>query len=204
MRRKVGSICMILGMIMVCGAVFLLVHNERQALQAARTSASVLPMVQAQIAPEPTPEKLQQLLVPVELLEPEELEMTEVVIDGNAYIGYLSIPALEVELPVLSEWSYELLEIAPCRYFGTLREDNLVLMAHNYHRHFGEISTISIGEPLSFTDMDGIITEYEIVARDILVPGAVEEMTAGDYDLTLFTCTYGGQSRVAVYCEKTP
>ena len=204
MRRKVGSICMILGMIMVCGAVLLLVHNERQALHAARTSASVLPMVQAQIAPEPTPEKLQQLLVPVELLEPEALEMTEVVIDGNAYIGYLSIPALEVELPVLSEWSYELLEIAPCRYFGTLREDNLVLMAHNYHRHFGDISTISIGEPLSFTDMDGIVTEYEIVARDILVPGAVEEMTAGNYDLTLFTCTYGGQSRVAVYCEKTP
>ena len=31
---------------------------------------------------------------------------------------------------------------------------------------------------------------------------AVEEMTAGEYDLTLFTCTYGGQSRVTVRCDR--
>jgi len=204
MRRKLGLICMILGVIMVCSAGVLFVYNEHQAQRAAQSAASILPMVQAEIAPEPVPEKLQQLLIPLEYLEPADLKMTEVVIDGNSYIGYLSIPALGMELPVLSDWSYELLEIAPCRYFGTLREENLVLMAHNYHKHFGEISAVSVGESLSFTDMDGIVTEYEIVARDVLLPEAVEEITAGDYDLTLFTCTYGGQSRVAVYCEKTP
>jgi sortase A len=195
---------MVLGMIMIFGSVALLIFNEYQAQKAAQSAASVLPLVQAQVAPEPVPEKVQKLLIPAEFLEPEDLEMTEVVIDGNAYIGYLSIPALGVELPVLSDWSYELLEIAPCRYFGNLREDNLVLMAHNYHKHFGEISTISIGDTLSFTDMDGIVTGYKIVARDVLLPEAVEEMTAGEYDLTLFTCTYGGQSRVAVYCERIP
>ena len=50
--------------------------------------------------------------------------------------------------------------------------------------------------------MDGVVTNYEVVGLDVLVPTAVEEMTAGDFDLTLFTCTYGGQSRVAVYCDR--
>ena len=35
-----------------------------------------------------------------------------------------------------------------------------------------------------------------------LRPTAVKEMTSGDWDLTLFTCTVGGQSRVTVRCEK--
>ena len=46
------------------------------------------------------------------------------------------------------------------------------------------------------------MTEYRVVVLDILSPDAIEEMTAGDFDLTLFTCTYGGQSRVTVYCNK--
>jgi sortase A len=35
---------------------------------------------------------------------------------------------------------------------------------------------------------------------EILSPFAVEEMTSGDWDMTLFTCTVGGQSRVTVRC----
>ena len=29
----------------------------------------------------------------------------------------------------------------------------------------------------------------------------VEEVTAGDYDLALVTCTYGGDTRLVVYCD---
>ena len=35
-----------------------------------------------------------------------------------------------------------------------------------------------------------------------LRPTAVEEMTSGTFDLTLFTCTYGGRSRITVYCDR--
>jgi len=40
-----------------------------------------------------------------------------------------------------------------------------------------------------------------VAAREVLLPTAVEEMTAGEWDLTLFTCTLGGRSRVTVRCE---
>ena len=50
--------------------------------------------------------------------------------------------------------------------------------------------------------MDGELIFYEVVGKDVLEPTAVEEMTSGDFDLTLFTCTYGGEFRVTVYCDK--
>ena len=85
---------------------------------------------------------------------------------------------------------------------GSVRGENLVLMAHNYASHFGGLSKLSEGDSVIFTDMDGIVTTYEVKAQDILSPYAVEEMISGDFDLTLFTCTYGGESRVTVYCDR--
>ena len=128
--------------------------------------------------------------------------MTEVEINGNQYIGYLSIPVLGLELPIMSSWSYPKLNIAPCRYTGSVRGEDLVLMAHNYSSHFGKLSQLDLGDMVEFTDMDGVITRYEVVGKDVLDPAAVEEMTSGDFDLTLFTCTYGGGSRVTAYCNR--
>ena len=128
--------------------------------------------------------------------------MTEVMIDGIPYIGYLSIQKLDLNLPVISTWNYSLLNVAPCRYVGTVRGEDLVLMAHNYDSHFGKLSQLELGDTITFTDMDGEIISYEVVGEDILEPTAVEEMTAGVFDLTLFTCTYGGKYRVTIYCDQ--
>jgi sortase A len=76
------------------------------------------------------------------------------------------------------------------------------LLHHNYSRHFGKISKLNEGDTISFTDVDGVVTHYQVAAMDILEPTAVEVMTSGEFDLTLFTCTYGGGSRVTVYCNK--
>lgn len=96
--------------------------------------------------------------------------MTEVEIDGYSYIGYLSIPKLELELPIMADWDYARLRIAPCRYTGSVRGEDLVIMAHNYASHFGGLAKLSEGDNVIFTDMDGITTVYEVVAQDILAP----------------------------------
>ena len=136
-----------------------------------------------------------------EYLRNPEMEMPVEEIEGNGYIGLLEIPALGLSLPVMSEWNYARLKLSPCRYTGSTKTGDLVICAHNYTRHFGPIKNLSIGDAVYFTDMDGMIWEYEVAAVDILQPTDIEDMTAGDYDLTLFTCTYGGQSRVTVRCE---
>jgi sortase A len=79
----------------------------------------------------------------------------------------------------------------------------MVLMGHNYVSHFGKLSNLQLGDVVRFTDMDGAVIEYAVVGKDLLPAAAVEEMTSGDFDLTLFTCNYSGKSRVTIYCDRT-
>lgn len=198
---------MILGTALIIGALSLFLYNRQQTLQAEQASLNLMPQLLAIIEEkeesDAEPDTYEQPLgTPIEFLDPKAFEMTEVEINGHTYIGYLSIPQLELDLPVMADWSYPKLLISPCRYTGSVRGENLVLMAHNYASHFGGLSKLSEGDSVIFTDMDGIATTYEVKAQDILSPYAVEEMIAGDFDLTLFTCTYGGESRVTVYCDR--
>jgi len=202
MKAKLGAFCIFLGTALLIGAIFLYVYNLAEDSRAGQSVINLLPKVVARIPEQPQEEHITGQMIPVELRQPEDLEMTETVIDGDAYIGYLSIPDLGLELPILSDWDYDLLQKAPCRYTGSTKTDDLVLMAHNYDRHFGHLSALKGGEQVLFVDMDGVVSNYVVVAQDILPPDAIDEMTSGDFDLTLFTCTYGGQSRVTVCCDR--
>lgn len=205
MRNKFGVFFMILGTVFLLGAVSLLIMNQQEDRKAGEMSQEVMMEMQKEIQdvqaaeiPEP-PDLLEN--TPVEFLTEEDLIMTERVIKGYPYIGYLSIPDLMLQLPVMSDWNNQRLQIAPCRYTGTLRGRDLVLMAHSFASHFGKLSSLSEGAEIQFTDMDGNIWYYEIVVMDVLDAYAVEEMTAGEYDLTLFTCTKDRQHRVTVRCN---
>ncbi len=79
--------------------------------------------------------------IPDYQLDPE-MEMPEIALEsagGAACIGTLEIPSLDLTLPVMSEWSYPLLKLAPCRYAGSAYQGNLVIAAHNYKTHFRKI-----------------------------------------------------------------
>lgn len=195
MRRKIGIICMILGAALVLGALSIFLYNQHEASEAEKSVSDILPKLQDEIGLDKT--------LPT---DDEEMnysgDMPTIEIDGYEYIGYLSIPSLGLELPVMSDWSYPQLRIAPCRYSGSIWSDDMVLMAHNYARHFGQLSRLSIGEEVIFKDVNGITITYEVMAIDTLNPTEVEDMTSGEYDLTLFTCTYGGKSRVTVRCDR--
>ena len=54
---------------------------------------------------------------------------------------------------------------------------------------------------LIFTDTDGNRFRFQTADVEVLEPADTEKMTAGEWPLTLFTCTPGGQSRLAVRCQ---
>ena len=190
---------MLLGAAMICGSLGLLLFNQQQQTMAARSVDAVMPqLVTAIHESKRLPEESQ----PPQELPLQQREMVVQEIDGHNYIGFVGIPALELELPVMADWTYPQLKIAPCRFTGSIFTDDLVIMAHNFERHFGRIRDLKPGDTVTFTDMEGQTISYEVVVLDILHPTAVEDMTAGEYDLTLFTCTYGGKSRVTVRCDR--
>ena len=201
MRNKVGNTFIMTGIVLVLAALSLFAWNRMESRRADNAVQAILPAVVDAIGDsiqEPPTEPHQMTET-----EPEGTEMTVVEIDGYGYVGYLSIPALQLELPVMSEWDYDRLKTAPCRYSGSTKTDDFVIAAHNYTRHFGTLRTLEPGDEVFFTDMDGVVSTYEVAEVNTLSPTAVEEMTGSGYALTLFTCTYGGQSRVTVRCTRT-
>lgn len=123
-------------------------------------------------------------------------------INGYEYIGYVEIPALELKLPVLSEWDYALLKFAPCRQHGSSETDDLVIAAHNYTTHFGRLNELTIGDALTFTDVDGTVNTYSVVKIDTVDPDAVDYVLNSEHALVLYTCTVSGKNRVAVFCDR--
>ena len=130
-----------------------------------------------------------------------EMEMPTREIDGQTYIGMVEVPALELSLPVISEWTYPRLKKAPCRYVGSVYSKDMVICVHNYDRHFGRLKELAVGDEVRFTDMDGNVFFYSVCGTEQLGKYAVEDMLAGEWDLTLFTCTKGGRMRVTVRCK---
>lgn len=130
------------------------------------------------------------------------MEMPIETVEDRDYIGVLEIEPLNLELPILSAWSYPNLKLSPCRYKGSVYLDNMILCAHNYTSHFGQFKYLNPGDKIHFTDVDGNQFHYLIDYIEILAPTDVEELEVGDWDLTLFTCTVGGRSRIVVRCTR--
>jgi sortase A len=131
----------------------------------------------------------------------EKMEMPVIEIDGNYYVGIIEIPSLDLKLPVMSSWSYANLSISPCRFSGSIYSSDMVIAGHNYITHFGKLRNLNIGDEVKFTDSDGNEFIYEVKDLEILPPTAVEEMTDSGWELTLFTCTVGAKTRLAVRCS---
>lgn len=132
----------------------------------------------------------------------EAASTPRITVDGVSYIGILNIPSLGLELPVAADWSYDQLQKSVCSYAGSLTTDDLVICGHSYRSHFGSLQQLGNGDLVTITDAGGTIREYQVEGIETLAPEAVEEMVSSGYDLTLFTCTFGGGSRIAVRCNE--
>ena len=205
MKTNRGTIWINAGLLLIAAALFLSAYNERESHEARDSARQViaqlcdaLPTEADEEETEPEPEST---TVP-ESLPDVERQMPVRTINGRDYIGVLSIPSLGLELPVISQWDYPALKVAPCRYSGSLYQDNLIICAHNYASHFGKLKTLQPGDIVLFTDMDEHVVTFQMVERETLGPTDEEGMKAGDWDLTLFTCTIGGQTRVTIRLER--
>lgn len=193
-----GKALMLSGIVLLLGAGGLYGYNQWMDYQAGQESEeAVITLV----------EEIQNNdVVIVEVPEAEEGPSAELMkvaeLDGAYYMGVLTIPALEKLLPIQSDWSMEKLKRTPCRYSGSIEEGELVIAGHNYKKHFTGLSRLAQGDSVVFTDLEGNQIFYEV--REIYTVAAtdIEGMVNSGYDLSLFTCNYGGKARVTVRCSR--
>lgn len=201
MPKRADIIIIAVGAVLILSALLLLIYNRCEDVRAGQEAESLLASVEAAISAQEmaTPNKPESTEA---LSPPLDPEMPVVTLDGYEYVGYVEIPTLGLKLPVMAEWDYTRLRIAPCRQFGSSRTDNLVIAAHNYDTHFGKLKELSKGDTVIFTDMEGIVSTYCIEKLETLSPDAVDTVLNSGYDLVLYTCTKGGKTRVTVFCDR--
>ncbi len=193
MKRRIGQVLIVLGMVLIILALSLFLYNKWEARQAQDAAEEIALQLDEQIEANTL------------LGAGDGGEMATIEIDGYDYIGTLSIPRFGLELPVMAEWSYPGLRIAPGRYQGSVWTDDLIICGHNYERHFGQLKNLESGDEITFTDVNANVFTYQVEEVVILQPTDVEKMVSqdsGEWDLTLFTCTIGGQTRVTVRCSQ--
>jgi sortase A len=205
MKNKRGTGLIAAGMVFILAAAGLSVYNHIEEKNAGDSSAKAAEILVQQIVVKPDSgiyENAAEEEIPDYILNPK-MDMPETEIEGTRYIGTLEIPKIGLVLPVISEWSYPNLKIAPCRYSGSVYLDNMVIAGHNYKSHFKELESLSAGDTVVFKDVDGNEFKYAVGAKEVLPPAAIEEMTSGEWDFTLFTCNRTGTYRIAIRCDKT-
>ena len=198
-RKQEGLLLITIGLLLIAAALFLVSYNLYDELRAEQAARQAVNKLDASTNQEPLASD-ERTVIPDYVLSPN-MEMPVETINGIDFIGVLRIPALELELPVISEWNYPNLKTAPCRYSGSAYLNNLIICGHNYTSHFGRLKTLSEGDIATFTDIDGNVFIYKMVERETLNPTDIEGMESGNWDLTLFTCTVEGQSRVTIRFE---
>ncbi|MBO4694073.1 MAG: sortase [Clostridia bacterium] len=141
---------------------------------------------------------LKQLAVEENSLPQEKSDVKTV--GKNSYIGILSIPAIQLYLPVTDAFEYKALKSSPCCYSGSVETNNLVIAGHNYMSHFGNLYKLKPQDEVIFFASSGQKIKYHVERIDILSSEEVQTMIDSDYNLSLFTCTLSGKKRITVRC----
>ena len=214
MQNKLGLVLVLAGALLIGGALALYGANRAEDEKAGAAAVETAAVLQQEIekaqtqhmetAPLEQPEDVSpepSMDAPVEDAETQPAPVA--MVGSYEYLGVLSLPSLGLELPVMADWDYERLKLAPCRQFGSAETDDLVIAGHNYIGHFANLGMLKAGDSVTFTTMDGAVNTYVVANTDIIDPEDTEKVSESGYALTLYTCTYGRQSRVTVYCERT-
>lgn len=134
-------------------------------------------------------------------------EQKSVAKDGTVYytIGVINIPSINVNYPILSTYSDELLKIAPCKFHGPNPNEvgNLCIAGHNYRnsKFFSKVPDLEKGDIIEITDLGGTTLEYAVYDKYIVNPDELEctsQLTGGKKEVTLITCTDDNKQRYII------
>lgn len=179
--NKKGFILVYIGIFLICSSFVLQMYNTYQNRNAG-------------IIANKTYKEITKTLLKVN----DDIDTNSITIDGNDYIGTILIPTLGLELPIMSDWDNEKMKIAPCRYYGSIYTNDLVLCSHSYDNLLGNIKDLNISDLVVITDIKKEHYIYKVEVIEVLGPDDVTEMIESDFDLTLYTCTKDNLNRVTV------
>ena len=129
---------------------------------------------------------------------------------GQPYyaVARINIPKINCNYSILNTWSDELLKMSPCYFHGSDPNEvgNFCIVGHNYRneKFFSKVPKLVNGDLIELTDLSGRTLKYYVYDKFVVDPDAensrdcTTQLTNGETELTIITCTNDGEERVIV------
>lgn len=214
--KKENSILFFISLLIIIISiiVFVSVPNSNSTVIASTNQEVVETNSQNQLETEevipsiPTNEVVEEVTEPIISKETQRTtpKTANYTIDGEQYtiVGFLSISSLNIEYPILSETSTQLLNVSLNKYWGANPNEvgNMVVVGHNYknNKFFSNLSKIEHGEVVKITDLTGKTLDYKVYDTYVIDPydnACTSQLTDGKTEITLITCYYENGSNHA-------
>ena len=132
------------------------------------------------------------------LEERRDNTMSALAIDGTDFIGLLELPQYGCALPVCADWGA--VEQYPCRLEGSVYDRSIRIGATTQAGQFEFYQQISVGDRVTFTDMEG--NRYTYAVTDIRYARHADQaaLTQRDAALVLFIKNTHALEYLLLYC----
>ncbi|MBQ3567137.1 MAG: sortase [Oscillospiraceae bacterium] len=214
MKNKSSFALILTGTVLILSALFLCLYNISEDRKSGEKAQNVLEQLKNDITPvvnsqennfQKETEIFEQIQSGNAILSDAFSDTSQQVnnreVQGINYVGFITLPSLNLELPVAGELNESVMSWAPCVYNGSAPTGDLIIAAHNYSSHFRNIDSLVCGDTVYYTDVDGNVYEYQVTNTEIISGTDAQAMVAGSqdsWDLSLFTCTLDGRNRITV------
>ncbi len=133
--------------------------------------------------------------------------------NGYKYVvvGTVNIPKINVKYPIFdgetdsAQETEALLKISPTKFWGPEPNEvgNFCIVGHNYRnkKFFSKVPTLTTGDIIEITDLSGKTINYRVYNKYQVDPTDVScttQLTNGNKEVTLITCTDDSKYRVVV------
>lgn len=216
-RKAKGTVLVALGLVMVLAATAMYAMYERRDARAGQNAEKLLYELSIKIENRASAPDAYKSAVNIGRVDPSEdagqtgsedgaeeevvhPDMETADYYGLAAIGIIRVPSCGIELPVLYDWDYTILDYAPCRYTGNIYAGDLVIMGHNYWSHFKPLKNVEIGADVEFVDVNGAVWRYTVDEIDSIHKNDVDALPS-EHELILFTCEEYGVYRFVARCS---
>lgn len=146
---------------------------------------------------------------------PPQTNNREVQTTNNGYkyvvVGTVNIPKINVKYPIFdgetdsAQETEALLKISPTKFWGPEPNEvgNFCIVGHNYRnkKFFSKVPTLTTGDIVEVTDLSGKTINYRVYNKYQVDPTDVScttQLTNGNKEVTLITCTDDSKYRVVV------
>lgn len=220
-KKKLYKLQFFFCIFLVCLLFSYYIYAEYDRSKSEEVSKEILSGIMQEKVADTTVKKIDDVIIVA--LEEEEIEQIPEVTEqepstieyqtqeGEKYTieAIVRIPRLDINYPVISETSEELLKISVNKYWGPKPNEigNYCIVGHNYKnkKMFGRLSETVMNDIIELEDMDHNIIKYQVYDKYTINPtdtACTTQLTNGRREVTLITCSNYGTQRLVVKAKE--